>query len=133
MVRSWKSNPFNTVLLPGCRCVLQTLESRLHTPKFVLLLFGNSICSTKLIYCAPCRLTTESNITLAVGLIKDLWLCWKMEWSRLGIDLLTNMTNTVLSEVHLQHSGYQQQHTNYPKLFVNILGLKRKIQTISPR
>ena len=79
------------------------------------------------------RLTTGSNITLAVGLIKDLWLCWKMEWSRLGIDLLTNMTNTVLSEVHLQHSGYQHQHTNYPKLFVNILGLKRKIQTISPR
>ena len=76
-------------------------------------------------------------MTLAVELIKDLWLCWEMERLRLGIDLLTNMTNTVLSEVHLQHSKYQHQHhhqhTNYPKLFVNILGLKRKIQTISPR
>ena len=74
-------------------------------------------------------------MTLAVGLIKDLWLRLEMERLRLGIDLLTNMTNTVLTEVHLQHSRYQHQHqqTNYPKLFVNILGLKRKIQTISPR
>ena len=55
-------------------------------------------------------------MTLAVGLIKDLWLRLEMERLRLGIDLLTNMTNTVLTSAAHRLIGEVVQSRRRPLL-----------------
>jgi len=49
-------------LLPGCRCVLQTLKSCLGILKFVLFLFTSSRCSSYIINCGVD--TTDADIDI---------------------------------------------------------------------